>query len=58
MNAEILRETISSARIKEPLKAIGEKVLKGERITPGEGIILFNEGDLGFLGMLAGYAGS
>jgi aminodeoxyfutalosine synthase len=55
MNPEILRETISSTRIKEPLKAIAEKVLKGERITPGEGLILFHEGELGLLGMLAGY---
>ncbi|MCK9423861.1 MAG: CofH family radical SAM protein [Bacteroidales bacterium] len=35
------------------LKTIGLKVLDGKRITPEEGLTLFTEGELGFLGMLA-----
>jgi len=35
------------------LKKIGEKVLAQQRITPEEGIILFEKGDVTFLGALA-----
>lgn len=37
------------------LQAIGEKVLHNERITPEEGILLFEEGELPFLGALANF---
>lgn len=35
------------------LRAIAEKALNGNRISAEEGIILYQEGELGFLGMLA-----
>ena len=37
------------------LKNIGEKVLAQQRITPAEGILLFEKGSLPFLGALANY---
>jgi len=37
------------------LRSIAEKVFNGERITPEEGIILYKEGELGFLGMLSNH---
>lgn len=55
MNPGNLRDTITASAISEPLKAIAGKVVAGQRITPEEGTLLFHEGDLGFLGMLAGY---
>ena len=39
----------------EAIRDICRKVLGGERISPGEGITLFQFGDLGFLGMLASH---
>ncbi|WP_298741095.1 aminofutalosine synthase MqnE [uncultured Chitinophaga sp.] len=35
------------------LKRIGEKVLAQQRLTPEEGLILFEKGDVGFVGALA-----
>lgn len=37
------------------LRAIGEKILNGNRIQEEEGLILFERGSLPFLGMLANY---
>ncbi|ASU34625.1 aminofutalosine synthase MqnE [Mucilaginibacter xinganensis] len=37
------------------LKQIAEKVLNGERITFDEGVLLYEEGELGYLGVLANY---
>jgi aminodeoxyfutalosine synthase len=37
------------------LKQIAEKVLRGERITFDEGVLLYEEGELGYLGVLANY---
>lgn len=37
------------------LKRIAEKVLRSERITFEEGVILYEQGDLGYLGVLANY---
>ncbi|MCO5947560.1 aminofutalosine synthase MqnE [Mucilaginibacter flavidus] len=37
------------------LKQIAVKVLKGERITFDEGVLLYDEGELGYLGVLANY---
>ena len=39
----------------EALKDIARKVVAGERVTEEEGVILFQQGSLGFLGMLADY---
>jgi aminodeoxyfutalosine synthase len=37
------------------LKQIAKKVLHGERITFDEGVLLYEEGELGYLGVLANY---
>src|ERR1700709_737883 len=37
------------------LKHIAEKVLNAERITFDEGVLLFEKGELGYLGILANY---
>jgi aminodeoxyfutalosine synthase len=37
------------------LQPIGQKILKGERITPSEGLLLFEKGTLPFLGALANH---
>jgi aminodeoxyfutalosine synthase len=37
----------------KPWRTIAEKVMAGERITPEEGILLFEEGEVGYLGTLA-----
>ena len=37
------------------LKHIAEKVIHGERITFDEGVLLFEKGELGYLGVLANY---
>jgi len=37
------------------LKHIAEKVLNNERITFDEGVVLYEQGDLGYLGVLANY---
>jgi len=40
---------------KNPLQAIAQKVYSGERISFDEGILLFEKGELGFLGTLANF---
>jgi aminodeoxyfutalosine synthase len=50
-STEILLKTTKSAA----LKKIAEKVLSGERVSFDEGVILFQEADLGFAGALANY---
>ncbi len=37
----------------QSLKTIGEKVLRQERLTPADGITLFEKADIGYLGALA-----
>ncbi|MEP7278797.1 MAG: aminofutalosine synthase MqnE [Bacteroidota bacterium] len=37
------------------LQQTGEKILAGERITPGEGLALFERGSLSYVGTLANY---
>jgi aminodeoxyfutalosine synthase len=37
------------------LRATGEKIINGERITPAEGLLLFEKGSLSYLGALANY---
>lgn len=44
---------LQDARLDKELKIIGEKVISSERLTPEEGILLFERGELGFLGALA-----
>lgn len=44
---------LQDARLDKELKIIGEKVISSERLTPEDGILLFEKGELGFLGALA-----
>jgi aminodeoxyfutalosine synthase len=44
---------IINSRLPASLKQIAFKVIAGERILPEEGILLYEKGELGFLGMLA-----
>lgn len=44
---------LADPNLGQPWRGIAEKVGKRERITPDEGELLFREGDLGYLGVLA-----
>lgn len=44
---------LQQANLDAELKRIAEKILQQERITPAEGLILFEKGDIGLLGALA-----
>jgi aminodeoxyfutalosine synthase len=46
---------LSFSSVPGKLKTIAKKVLSGERITVAEGITLFEEGELSFLGSLANF---
>lgn len=46
-------DLIESSSVSTELKDIASKVFQAKRITPAEGLILFEQGDLGFLGSLA-----
>jgi aminodeoxyfutalosine synthase len=48
-----LNQTISMLNLSETLHSIAEKVIRGERISPSEGLALYETADLGLLGMLA-----
>ena len=54
-----LRKMISTVSLLEKapvyLRSIAEKIFEEKRISPEEGIFLFKEGELGFLGLLANY---
>jgi aminodeoxyfutalosine synthase len=54
MSSIVQTETIVKTANKS-LQAIAEKILAGERITPADGLLLFEEGSLSFLGALANY---
>jgi len=44
---------LNNSNIDNDLKKIAEKVINKQRISDNEGLILFEKGELGFLGMLA-----
>ncbi|WP_343674805.1 aminofutalosine synthase MqnE [Chitinophaga sp.] len=46
---------LQDARLDKALKTIGEKVIAGERLTTDEGILLFEKGELGYVGALANF---
>lgn len=46
---------LQQANVDTDLKRIAEKILQQERITPDEGLILFEKGDIGLLGALANH---
>jgi aminodeoxyfutalosine synthase len=49
------KELINNSFYSNELKAIANKVFNGERITFDEGVLLYKEAELGFLGTLANY---
>ncbi|PRD56143.1 aminofutalosine synthase MqnE [Sphingobacterium gobiense] len=56
MNAtEKLNFLIQDKNLDAELKHIAEKVLQGERVSFEEGVILYERGELGYLGVLANY---
>lgn len=54
-SAEQVRTLVNLSNVDQALKTIAEKVLAEERITPAEGILLYEKADLNFVGMLANY---
>jgi aminodeoxyfutalosine synthase len=50
-----LNKVLQNTSVSPQLQAIAEKVYAGERISFDEGVTLYNEGELGFLGMLANH---
>ncbi|MEY3368893.1 MAG: hypothetical protein RI973_2048 [Bacteroidota bacterium] len=44
-----------SESLSRELRQVAEKVITGERISPSEGILLYEEADLGYLGALANF---
>ena len=46
---------IDNPKLSAPLRAIAEKVYQGQRISPEEGQLLFEEAEMGYLGTLANY---
>lgn len=49
------KELINNSSYSTELKAIANKVFNGERISFDEGVLLYKEAELGFLGTLANY---
>ncbi len=50
-----LSEVLKQSNLDKGLLRIAEKVQNGERITEEEGVLLFEKGELGYLGSLANY---
>ncbi|MDP1800198.1 MAG: aminofutalosine synthase MqnE [Bacteroidota bacterium] len=46
---------LNSSLYSDPLKAIAKKIFNNERITFEDGVLLYKEAELGFLGTLANY---
>lgn len=55
MQTPSVESILLSAHTPSDLKHIAEKVLSKQRITPEEGILLYEKGELGFLGALANH---
>ncbi|HYF31498.1 MAG TPA: aminofutalosine synthase MqnE [Chitinophagaceae bacterium] len=47
--------TIIAKQTDKALQLIGEKIVSGERISPEDGLLLFEKGNLSFVGALANY---
>lgn len=50
-----LQTLIDDPKLSQPLRQIAQKVAARERITPEEGLLLFEQGELGYLGTLANF---
>ena len=48
-------DIFKNTSVSNALKAIADKVFNGQRISPEEGVLLYNEAELGFLGTLANF---
>lgn len=55
MISQDISSLLLDSKLSKDLKNISEKVLANERISFDEGVILFEKGELGFLGTLANY---
>lgn len=55
MNSNHTAELIEELNLPKKIKSIADKITTGERISEAEGLILFNEADLGVLGSLANF---
>lgn len=50
-----LAEVLKNSNLDKGLLAIAGKIQNNERISDGEGLLLFEKGELGFVGALANY---
>lgn len=50
-----LEQLLSNPALDEDLRSIGHKVLQQERLSAEEGVLLFEKGELGYLGALANH---
>ncbi|MBZ0100336.1 MAG: aminofutalosine synthase MqnE, partial [Taibaiella sp.] len=48
-------DIIRQSGLDKDLKNIAEKVINKERLTPAEGVLLFEKGEVGYLGALANH---
>lgn len=48
-----IKQMVNLLKLPSPLAQIANKVIEGERISPEEGLYLYEKADLGLLGMLA-----
>lgn len=55
MNSQKNESVLLDSNISKELKSIAEKVYNEERITFDEGLLLYEKGELGYLGSLANY---
>lgn len=55
MSAQDISSLLLDSNLSKDLKKITEKVVANERITFDEGVLLYERGELGFLGTLANY---
>ncbi len=55
MNQTLLSQILSNDSVNSELKNVALKVLNHERISETDGVLLYEKGDLGFLGMLANF---
>ncbi|HEY1040244.1 MAG TPA: aminofutalosine synthase MqnE [Bacteroidia bacterium] len=55
MSDQAFLQTILASTVDADLKKIAEKVVAGERITFDEGVMLYEKGELGYLGALANF---
>lgn len=55
MSTSTLLSVFETAKLDINLQAIAKKVTNGQRISPEDGLYLYNHGELGFLGTLANF---